>query len=118
MTNTPKGLSRYLYTCFRINFAAYPVKTQISSFVDLGLLTINALYEGRGLSTLATRIRIPADGAHWSIPNHISGKTTVGGVSDAKYDYDNNYKTELQLRKENKAPKHLDNLNTFRLDSY
>ena len=72
-----------------------PIKTP--QFVYLGLSTNNALDEGSGISTPATRIQRPTDGDHWSAPNHIFGETTAVGVSKAKYDYNYTYKTEFQI---------------------
>ena len=42
------------------------------------------------------------DGAHWIAPNHSFGETTAVGVSEAKSDYDYNYKNKFQNWKENK----------------
>ena len=56
--------SRDLYTRFRMNFAADPIQTQTSQFMDMGLFAINALDEGNGLSTPANIIQRPMDGAH------------------------------------------------------
>ena len=61
----------------------------------MGISTINAMDEVSGLSTPATRIRSPTDGAHWSMPNNITGETTAVGVSEEKSDCDCNYKTEF-----------------------
>ena len=41
------------------------------------------------------------DGAHWSVPNIIFGDTTAFGMSEAKSDYDYNYKNEFQTWKKN-----------------
>ena len=60
------GSSQFLYTRCRMNLAVDFVQTQIPHFVDLGLVTINAWYEGSGLSTPATIILRPMDDAHWS----------------------------------------------------
>ena len=60
-----------LYTRFRMNFAADPVQTQIPQFIYLGFSIINALDEGSGLSTPATRILMPVYSAHWIAPNHF-----------------------------------------------
>ena len=75
-----------------MNFTADPIQIQTPQFVDLGFSAINTLDEVSGLSTPATRIRRPIDGAYWSKPTHIFGETTAVGVSEAKYDYDYNYK--------------------------
>ena len=85
-----------------MNPVEYPVQTQTPQFVDLGLVNINALDEGSGFSTHDTIIRRPMYGDHWSVPNHIFGETTVVRVSEEKFDYDYNYKTEFQIWKENK----------------
>ena len=55
--------------------------------------------KGSGISTPATRIRSPIYGAHWSAPNHIFGETTAVGVSQAKSDYDYNYKLSYKFGK-------------------
>ena len=81
------------------NNAGDIVHTQTPQFMDLGLLTINALYEGIGISNPTTRIRRPSDGAHWSEPNHVFVENTVVGVSEAKSNYYYNYKTEFQIWK-------------------
>ena len=94
--------SQDLYTRCRMNLAEYPIQKQTPQFFALGLSTISALDEGSGLSITANIIRRPTDGAHWSAPNNIFGETTVVGLSEAKYDYDYNYKTESQIWKENK----------------
>ena len=82
-----------------MNLAVDPVQTQTPQFVDLGILTIYSLDEGRGLSTPTTIIRRPADGSHWSAPNHIFGETIAIEVSEAKSDYDYNYKTKFKFGK-------------------
>ena len=78
-----------------MNLTEYPVQTQTPKFVDLGLLTINALDEGSSISTPATKIRRPMDGAYWIFPNNVFGEATRVGVSEAKYDYNYNYKTDF-----------------------
>ena len=45
-----------LYMSCRMSFAADPVQTKTSEFMDLGFSTINALYEASGLSNPADRI--------------------------------------------------------------
>ena len=45
---------------------------------------------------------MPADGNHWSAPDHIFSETTDVGVSEAKSDYDYNYKTDFHIWNENK----------------
>ena len=70
--------------------------------MDLRFSTINELYYSSGLSTPVNRIRRPKDGSHWSAPNHVFGETTELGVSEAKSDYDYNYKNEFQIWNENK----------------
>ena len=85
-----------------MNFVADLFQIQTPTFVDLGFSAINALDEVSGLSTSATMIRQPEDCAHWRSHNHIFGETTAVGVSEAKSDYDYNYKTEFQIWKENK----------------
>ena len=49
------------------------VQTQTPQLVDMGISSINALDEGSGDITPATRIQRPVNGAHWSAPNHIFG---------------------------------------------
>ena len=71
-----------LYMRCRINFATDTLQTQTPLFMDVGFLAINTLDESSGLSTPATRIRRPMDGAHWSAPNHVFGDTTAVGVSE------------------------------------
>ena len=83
--------------CCSMHLVADTLQTQIPQFVDLGLLNINALDESSGLSTPATIIRSPMDGANWSTPNHFFGETTAVGVSEAKSDYDYNSKTDFQI---------------------
>ena len=89
------GSIQDIYTRHRINLEAYPIQTQTPQFFDLGLSTINALDEGIGLSTPATKTQRPTYGAHWSMPNHIFGETTAVGVSGEKSDYDYNSKTKF-----------------------
>ena len=96
------GSRRDLYAHKSMNLAEDPVQTQTPQFVDMGLTTIDTLYEGSGISKPATIIRRSTDGAHWSTPNHIFDETIAVGVSEAKYDYGYNYKTEFQIWKENK----------------
>ena len=85
--------SQDIYTCCRMNLTAYPVQILTPQLVYSGLLTIDALDKGSGLSTPDTRILKPADVAHWSTPNHIFGETTSVVLSKAKSDYDYKYKT-------------------------
>ena len=85
-----------------MNFADDAVQTQTPQFMVLVFSTINALDESSGLVIPATIIQKPMDGSHWSAPNHVFGGTTELGVSEAKSDYDYNYKTEFQIWKENK----------------
>ena len=66
-------------------------------------LTINELYESSGPSTPATRIQRPTDGDHWRAPNNIFGATITVEVSEERFEYDYNYKTEFQIWKENKV---------------
>ena len=75
-----------LYSRSRMNFTADNIQTQTPKFVDLGLSTINILDESSGLSTPATRIRRPRDGAHWSALNNVFDKANVVGTSKAKLD--------------------------------
>ena len=85
-----------------MNLTEDTVQTHTPQFVDLGLSTINALDEGSGISTPATRILSPTDGAHWGAPTNILVETTSIGVSKAKSDYDYNYKIYFQIWNENK----------------
>ena len=78
------GSIQYLYNFYRMKILAYTVQTQTPKFVVLGFLTVNALDEGSGISTPATITWRPTDSVHWSTPNHIFGKTTAVGVSEAK----------------------------------
>ena len=98
MTNSPTVLDGISTRCRR-NLTVYPVQIQTPPFVDFGLSAINALDEGSGLITPATRIQRPINGAHWSVPNHIFGENIAVGVIEAEYYYDYNYKTELQVWK-------------------
>ena len=93
------GSSRDLYTCCRMKFLADTVQTQTPKFTDMGLSTINALDKISGLSTPDTRILRPTCGAHWSTHNRVFGETKAIGVSEAKSDYDYNYKNEFQIWK-------------------
>ena len=79
-----------------MNLSADPVQILTPQFSDLGLLIIDALDKVSDLSTHATRIQRPTDGAH------SFGGTTGVEVSAAKSDYDYNYKTDFQVRKEDK----------------
>ena len=88
-----------LYTLCRMNFAADPVQTQALQFSYMGFSTINALDERSGISTPDTRIRRPTDDTYWSASNHVYGKTTAVGVSEAKSDYDYNYKLSFKFGK-------------------
>ena len=94
--------SRYLYMRCRMNLMADTVQILTPHFIDLRISSIDALDKGSGISTPATIIQSPTDGAHWSAPNHIFGETTVIGVSEENSDYDYNYKTYFQVWKENK----------------
>ena len=84
----------------------------------LGFSIINSLDESSGLSTPTTIIRMPADGSHWSAPNHVFGENTAVGVSESKSDYDYNYKTLSQIWKESKEFERQNELTTFGLDYY
>ena len=83
----------------RMNLTEYPIQTQTPQFVNLVFLTINALDEGGRLSTPATRILRPMDGAHWSAPSHIFSETSAVRVRGVKSYYIYNYKNELQIWK-------------------
>ena len=91
------GSSGDLYTHNSMNFAADPVQIQTPQFMDLSFLIFNALDEVSGLSTPTITILRPTDGAHWIAPNHVFGETAAVEVSEAKSDYDYNYKTEFQI---------------------
>ena len=93
------GSIQGLYTRFRMNLAVYTFQSHTPKLVDLGISTINALDEGSGLSTPATRIQRPMHGDHWSMPNNIFGETIAVGVSESESYSDYNYKTELQVWK-------------------
>ena len=58
------GSRKDLYTRCRMNLTVDSIQTQTTQLLDLGLSTINTLDEGSDLSTPATRIRRPMDGAH------------------------------------------------------
>ena len=96
------GSSWYLYTHCRTNLDKFPVQTHTPQFVYIGLLAINALDEGSGIITPSNRIQRPMNGTHWSALNHICGETTAVGVSETNSDCNYNYKTEIQIWKENK----------------
>ena len=82
-----------------MNFAADPVQIQTPQFMDMEILTINALDEISGLGTLATKTQRPADGSHWSAPDHVFDEATAVGMSESKaYPY-YNYKTEFKIWK-------------------
>ena len=91
-----------LYTRCRVKCASDPIKNQTPQFMDLGFLTINALDKISGLSNPATRIQRPTDGYHWSASTHVFGEAKSVGLSEAKSDYDYNYKMEFQIWKENR----------------
>ena len=76
------GSSGYLYMRYRMNFVADPVQNQTPQFMDMGFSNINALYDRSGLSTPSTRIRRPAYGAHWIMPNNVFGEATALGTSE------------------------------------
>ena len=80
-----------------MNLVVDPFQTQTTQLVDLGLSTINALNEIIVISTPVTRIQRPMDGDHWIAFNHIPGKTTAVGASDANSDYSYNYKTVSKI---------------------
>ena len=84
-----------------MNLAANHVQTQTPQFFELGIYTINALDEIISLSNPTIRIRRLIDVTHCNMPTHIFVETTVVGVSEAKSNYDYNYKTEFQIWKEN-----------------
>ena len=67
--------------------------------MDLAFSTIKTLDESSCLSTPATRILRPTDGSHWIAPNHVFGEATEVGMSEAKSDYDFNYKLSFKLVK-------------------
>ena len=102
VTNSPMVPAVTSTRSCRMNFAADPVRTQTQQFMDLGFSTINSLNGSSGLSTPATRIRRPTDGAHWSAPNHFFGESTSLVMSEEKSDYYYNYNAKLQIWKENK----------------
>ena len=93
------GSSQYLYTRCRMNLTSDIIQTHIPQFMDLVFSAINTLDEISGISNPDTRIRRPADGAHWSILNHVFSESTVVGVSDAKSYNDYNCKTEYEIWK-------------------
>ena len=79
-----------VYIRCRMNFAADPVQTQTPQSMVMGFSIITSLDEISGLGNPATRIRRPADGAHWSTPNHFFCSTTAVGLSKVEYDYNYN----------------------------
>ena len=80
-----------------MTFAAYPVQTQTPYFMDLWLLTINALNEISVFSNTATRIQRPTYGSYWSTPDHIYGEAKEVGRSGEKSDHEYNYKNKFQI---------------------
>ena len=86
-----------IYTRYRINLTADPVKKKTQQLVDLELSTINALDEGSDLSTPDTRIQSPTYGDYLSAPNQKFGETTAFRVRNEKSYYNYNYKTEFQI---------------------
>ena len=84
-----------LYTRRLMNLAAHPVNIPAPQFVDLGLLTIDALDKVASIWTPATRVGRPTDFSHWITPDHIFVKTTaVEDNVSAKSNY--NYKTDFE----------------------
>ena len=100
--NLSDGSSGDLYLHCRMNFTDDVFQTQTPKLMDLGFSTINTLDESSHLSNFATRIQRPTDISHWSAPNNVSGEAKSLGMSAAKSDNDNNYKTKFQIWKENK----------------
>ena len=92
-----EGSSGDLCSRCRMKIAADVVQTQTPQFIDLGFSTINTFDESRGLSNPATKIRMPTDISHWSVPYHVFGEATLVGISVAKSEHDYNYKTEFQI---------------------
>ena len=86
---------RDLYTRFWTNLTADPVNIPGPKFVDLGLSTIGTLDKGASICNPATAFGRPTDVAHWSVPNHIFGKTTEVGDTVRKKSY-SDYKTDSE----------------------
>ena len=86
-----------LYLHCSMNFAANTIQTQTPQFMDVVFSTINSLDKKSVISTPATRIQRPTDGSHWSMPDHVFGKATAVGISEAKSYHDYNCKISLKF---------------------
>ena len=85
-----------LYTRYSMSLAADPVNTSAPQFVDLGLLTINALSKSSSIWTPSIIVVSPAYIAHGSSMNNIfeivtSVRDKLSAKSD--YSYNTNFET-------------------------
>ena len=114
------GSSWDLYMRCRMNRTADTIQTHTPHFVDLGLSTSNALNEGSGPSTPATRIWRPTDGAHWSATNHILVKLQRLDWARQSLATDITIKLSFKLKMKirNLSAKFFKESTTFGLNSY
>ena len=77
-----------LYLCCRLNFAADVIQTHTPQFMNLGLLTINALDESSVIHTPVTIILRPTDGSHRIVQDHVFGERAAVGISEKNSDHD------------------------------
>ena len=67
--------------------------------MDLGFLTTKAYDESSGISTHATIIIRPKNGAYWIMPDNVLGGATAVGMSEAKPYHTFKHKTDFQTWK-------------------
>ena len=96
---------RDVYTRFQVNLAVDTINIPAPQFVYLEISTIGLLDKGTSLWTPATRVGRHTDVAHWSVLDHIFGKTTVvRDAVSAKSDYD--YETDFEIWREKQKFEH------------
>ena len=73
-----------IYLQFWVDFMNNVVRTKAPHFVDLGLLSINALDEVNIFGTPPIRIIRPKYGPNWSVPDHVFGEATAVETSTTR----------------------------------
>ena len=84
-----------------MDFTSNTVRNEAPTFVNLGLLSVNASDEFNTFGTPATRVRRPTDGPHWSVPDLVFGEATAVGMSWTRSELDYSYRTDFQNWREN-----------------
>ena len=95
------SLTDDIYLRYWIEFTSNAVEYEAPSFVELGLPAVNTSDEFNTFGTPATMVRRPMDGSHWSAPDHVSGESTLVGMSRTRPEQNYSYKTVFEIWREN-----------------